>query len=303
MVEQGTRVDQLVSIDISERFEALQDEVDLLKNEIKQTLVDLREHMMKGRTVFSQPEAEPQRRMPPTLPPRVVYTKEPPTPEAIAQVKGMPLVRHYAMGSSHSDGMDPVMLGNIICWLGTVKKMGLSLQQVTPFLEAYEASGYLSPIMLKVLLRSLADLDQKTETPPEDEFSPEHYADCIGQLHDIICAANIMEELSLPNPELQEGYPEDYPTETYPQKDSVEAEYLDGDPPKDQASGNSFNGPGSNGSGSNGPGSNGPGSNGSNGHGSGSKEELAAERYKLTTIQVPDSHENFDFPETSSLNG
>lgn len=299
MVEQGTRVDQLVSIDISERFDALQDEVDLLKNEIKQTLVDLREHMMKGRTVFSQPEAEPQRRMPPTLPPRVVYTKEPPTPEAIAQVKGMPLVRHFAMGSSHSDGMDPVMLGNIICWLGTVKQMGLSLQQVTPFLEAYETSGYLSPVMLKVLLRSLADLDQKTETTPEDEFSPEHYADCIGQLHDIICAANIMEELPAPPPELQEGYPEDYPAETYPQEnsreDSVEAGYLDGDPPTGQTNGNSSNGQASNGNGSSG--------NGSNGHGSSSNEELAAERYKLTTIQVPDSHENFDFPETNSLNG
>ena len=32
MVEQETRVDRLVSIDVVERFEALQDEVDLMKN-------------------------------------------------------------------------------------------------------------------------------------------------------------------------------------------------------------------------------------------------------------------------------
>ena len=46
--EQGTKVDRLVSIDIAERFEALQDEVDLLKVEVKQTLVDLREFIIKG---------------------------------------------------------------------------------------------------------------------------------------------------------------------------------------------------------------------------------------------------------------
>ena len=77
MVEQGTRVDRLVSIDVVERFEALQDEVDLLKSEIKQTLVDMREYMMKDRTVFSQPEAGPRNSTPAPLPPRVIYAKEP----------------------------------------------------------------------------------------------------------------------------------------------------------------------------------------------------------------------------------
>ncbi len=260
MVELGTRVDRLVSINVAERFDALQDEVDLLKNEIKQTLVDLREHMMKGLTVFSQPEAEAQRRMPSPLPPRVVYTKEPPTAEAIAQVNNTPSLRHFALGSQ-TEGMDPVMLGNIICWLVTVKHMGLSLQQVTPFLEAYEASGYLPPIMLKVLLRSLADLDQMADTPPEGEFSPEHYADCIGQLHDIICAANIVEELPLPSPELPEAYPDTRP------EDYIEAEYVEDDPSPDKA----------------------------NGHWANGTEESTVDRYNLTTIQVPDTHNDRDF--------
>ena len=60
MQEEVSKVDRLVSIDVAAKFEALQDEVDLLKNEIKQTLVDLREFLMKGQTIF------PQLSMPPT---------------------------------------------------------------------------------------------------------------------------------------------------------------------------------------------------------------------------------------------
>ena len=39
MQEEATNVAQLVSIDVAAKFEALQNEVDLVKNEIKQTLV------------------------------------------------------------------------------------------------------------------------------------------------------------------------------------------------------------------------------------------------------------------------
>ena len=264
MVEQGTRVDRLVSIDVSERFDALQDEVDLLKNEIKQTLVDLREHMMKGRTVFSQPEAEPQRRMPSPLPPRVVYTKEPPTAEAIAQAKGTPSLQHFALGSQ-TEGMDPVMLGNVICWLGTVKQMGLSLQQVTPFLEAYEASGYLPPIMLKVLLRSLADLDQLTDSPPEDEFSSQQYAECLGQLHDIVCPANAVEEFPLLDPALPEAHPEM----------TTDDELTD----RSRSTGKV------------------------NGHNPKGREDATADKYNLTTIQVPELEDDLGSQETGDRAG
>ena len=53
------------STDLDERLEALQDDVDLLKNEVKQTLVDLREFIMKDRTLLPQviqaPAGTPQR--------------------------------------------------------------------------------------------------------------------------------------------------------------------------------------------------------------------------------------------------
>ena len=40
------------STDLQDQLEALQDEVNLLKNEVKQTLVDLREFIMKDRTLL-----------------------------------------------------------------------------------------------------------------------------------------------------------------------------------------------------------------------------------------------------------
>jgi len=262
MEEQGTRVDRLVSIDVVERFEALQDEVDLLKNEIKQTLVDLREHLMKDRTVFSEPEAGPQARMPSPLQPRVVYTKEP-FAEAERNQPMLP-VGHFAPGAQ-ADRMDPVILGNVINWLGTVKEMGVSLQQVTPFLEAYEASGYLPPIMLKVLLRALADLDQMTDSPPEDEFSPRQYADCIGQLHDIICAAKFEEELPLPAPELSEAN-----SETNSEFERVDVDEPKGNIDVQRPIGAVYS---------------------------------AADNYNLTTIQVPDLQVDLESPETGGRYG
>ena len=57
MVERAT--------DLEERLEALQDDVSLLKNEVKQTLVDLREFIMKDRTIFPQILQGPQQAVPP----------------------------------------------------------------------------------------------------------------------------------------------------------------------------------------------------------------------------------------------
>ena len=258
MLEQGTRVDKLVSIDVVERFEALQDEVDLLKNEIKQTLVDLREYMMKDRTVFSQPDVGPRKGTPAPLPPRVIYAKEPRSQAGAAATNGhsaAPSFGPFGPGS-HGEGMDPLMMGRVIEWLGTVQQRGLSLQQVTPFLEAYEAAGYLPPIMLKVLLRSLADLDQLTDPPPEEEFSPEQYSECIGELHDIICADYESQETIGPI----EDYSETSPEET----GDAEPEY--GEPVDGKL-------------------------NGQNPSESG---ESDAGRYHLTTIQVPEPDDDED---------
>lgn len=201
--EQGTKIDRLVSIDIAERFEALQDEVDLLKVEVKQTLVDLREFIMKGKSVFPvKPPAVPHSGTPSngvasapaleqvmeteTLEPTPLITPFPvklraDEPQSDASVDAAP-----ALGLGNN-ALDPVMMGRIITWLGTVKGRGLTLQQLTPYLEAYESAGNLSPLMAKVIIRSVADLDQVTKVSGEATFSPQNYAECISELHEIVC--------------------------------------------------------------------------------------------------------------------
>ena len=268
MVEQETRVDRLVSIDVVERFEALQDEVDLMKNEIKQTLVDMREFMMRDRTVFSQSETEPRRATPSSLQPRVAYVKEPPAQTGTGHSNSqMPIHSNRPLvPASHVEGMHPLMLGKVIQWLGTVQEKGLSLHQVTPFLEAYEDSGYLTPVMAKVLLRSLADLDNLTDSPSDEEFSPERYAECIGELHDIVCAVYETEE--------QAVGPIEASLSIGPEAID-QAEQVDDEPPEGKL----------------------------NGHSLGDTGNPDTSGYKLTTIQDPSLQENQENQEDEKLNG
>ena len=128
MEEEATRVAQLVSMDVAAKFEALQNEVDLIKNEIKQTLVDLREFLMKNRTIFPQVQVP----MPPARPeePTVDLPRDPvsaPAPAVPATPGGLQIYAHSATV------LDTEMLGKFIQWLGTVKRMGVSLHQLTPY--------------------------------------------------------------------------------------------------------------------------------------------------------------------------
>ena len=85
------------------------------------------------------------------------------------------------------------MMARIVEWLGTIKSRGMSLQQLTPFLEAYESAGYMSSLMVKVVIRSVADLDQATRDIEPMRFSPMSYAECIGDLHQIVCGSQGVE--------------------------------------------------------------------------------------------------------------
>jgi len=139
MVE-GTRVDRLVSIDVAERYEALQDEVDLLKNEIKQTLVDLRGFMMEDRTIFPRVAEKSQAPVLPRIP-TVVPLPEAPLPNGSptrfsansGYAADYPEVNN-GRGWLHgvTDPLDVIMLGEIITWLGSVKRRGLSLHRLPP---------------------------------------------------------------------------------------------------------------------------------------------------------------------------
>ncbi len=209
MAEEGTKVDRLVWIDIAERFEALQDELDLLKVEIKQTLVDLREFMMKERTLF--PQASSGVRPPSTpsaqqdeyaLDGQQATTAGPSAADGLGRV-GIQ-TNEFRSRTPNTEALDTHMLGNVISWLGTVKDRGLALHQITPYLEAYEKTGYLTPVMVRVVLRSMADLDQLFETPSEREFSPKEYSQCLRELHDIICKPDTQPAQPGPSPATQQ---------------------------------------------------------------------------------------------------
>lgn len=208
---------------IRERFEALEDELNVLKNEIKQNLVDLREFIMKERTIFPDGAGEPPRAM------RVDGNRgqrpiddyeqrsaNPPIdlaisrPEDIHQVgsalAAIPSERGHSAFPVSTNSLsnqpnvtnvpglhhppppvDATMMSNIIWWLGTVKQRGLTLQQISPFLEAYEMSGYLSPAMSKLIIRSMADMVSPNSQRRDESFAPQEYADCLLQLNNIIC--------------------------------------------------------------------------------------------------------------------
>jgi len=199
------------STDLQDQLEALQDEVNLLKNEVKQTLVDLREFIMKDRTLLAD---GPQGARPP-VPSRESEEHSPGVP-GMPAIPGIPMPPMPSMtpggrrpgstlrdlqSEAHAAGaLDAVMMGNIIWWLGTAKRRGLSLQQVSPFLEAYEMSGHLTPSMAKLILRSMAELDDVEDVPRDRGFSPHDYADALLQLHDIICTPGYVVDRLVPPP-------------------------------------------------------------------------------------------------------
>ena len=121
-------------IDLEERFEALQDELNLLKNEIKQTLVDLREYIMKDRTITAQGIfQDPQRNIRPQLEARpgeeqpqqvgIPYAQGfagyAMPPNASSRLPGAllppgPPMRDFQTEAHSSGALDAVMLGNLI---------------------------------------------------------------------------------------------------------------------------------------------------------------------------------------------
>jgi len=97
--------------------------------------------------------------------------------------------------------VDATMMSNIIWWLGTVKQRGLTLQQISPFLEAYEMSGHLSPAMAKLIIRSMAELGAPNQAGHNDSFAPHEFADCLLQLNNIVCTPGYIVDRGLaPNP-------------------------------------------------------------------------------------------------------
>ena len=74
---------------------------------------------------------------------------------------------------------------NIIWWLGTARRRGITLGQLSPFIEAYEMSGYMSPLVSKLIYKTMAHLADE-EAAPTNQQMPQDFSDGLMQLNEII---------------------------------------------------------------------------------------------------------------------
>ncbi len=95
--------------------------------------------------------------------------------------------------------MDPVKMGHIFRWLVEVARVGISPRQLKPFLQAYEGSGHLTPVMASLTNTSLEELENAMGKI-EQSYSPAEYSQCLLELHEIICNP---EYAPKPDPQVQ----------------------------------------------------------------------------------------------------
>ncbi len=206
---------------VSDRLESIEDELQLLKSAVKQTLIDLREFMMKGsamsvtstfvkpaesssngQVIASERQASPPAADLPTEPENTqaevpefqgtVQSQESaarpqiadgpkhigPTPQSTPVTPPIPFPQ-FAPASA-------IKMGNIIRWLGTVARKGLSASHLEPYLQAYETSGLITREMAALIYRSLEHMEYAMGQTHQS-YSTTEYSDCVLELHEIIC--------------------------------------------------------------------------------------------------------------------
>ena len=205
--------------EISDKLEWLEDEFNLLKTEVRQTLVDLKEFIMKGRTIFpvvpeilnNPPPVEASHQEPqesdapvkvdPSVPEPGEASPDLPTSEGLtgadfplaAKFDPMRLPNINRATGPEADPTRPpdsVMMSNIIWWLGTAKRRGMTLHQIAPFIDAYEMSGYMSPTVAKLIYRAMADIDVTGENTITSSTMPQDFSEGLMQLNDIVTSPN-----------------------------------------------------------------------------------------------------------------
>tara|TARA_B110000116_G_C16748875_1_gene542330 strand:+ start:55 stop:720 length:666 start_codon:yes stop_codon:yes gene_type:complete len=212
--------------ELEAQVKTLQDEVDLLKTEIKQTLIDMRELVMKDSNIFAMPsKRKPEIRQ---IPP--VITEENPTlnndhmdndelddpyentesnftdedtPESMTvhHVTESSSLLNFQVESSQITRLMPKsgdLVANLTVWLGSVKMRGVSLTQMLPFLEAYQNSGHLDSLSMRLIIKAMADLDILDPTHITQPFSSTDYAQCLMELHEVIKNSPDFENKELP---------------------------------------------------------------------------------------------------------
>lgn len=212
--------------ELEAQIQTLQDEVDLLKTEIKQTLIDMRELVMKDSNIFARPSSSKVNAEIRQIPPMVTeenssetneYNDEFDTdnsdtesnhdsdtePESItvhSVTEGSSLL-NFQVESSQVTKLMPKsgdLVANLTVWLGTVKMRGVSLTQMLPFLEAYQNSGHLDSLSMRLIVKAMADLDILEPSHITQPFSSTDYAQCLMELHEVIKNSPDFENKELP---------------------------------------------------------------------------------------------------------
>ena len=163
---------------LEQRIQALEDEVNILKTEIRQILIDMRDTWLRKSDVLSS-SREIVQAATPTLAP---------TPQtASPAVNGAP--RAYFGSEAALDlsanQNNKGTLNDLLGWMGEAKEKGLTAARLFPILEAYENSAMISPLMSKFILKNMSMLDEMYSN--NDPMSPAVYSQVVSDLHKLVC--------------------------------------------------------------------------------------------------------------------
>ena len=203
---------------LQQRIPVLDDELNLIKSEIHQTLVDMRDAMSKGQDILSvkieapAPKAQPQAAQ--QQEDNLSDVDEPTETDSIDEeeleedgVESLAIdsLDHYSEEDSIATLSKPspaaidfktnkALMDDILSWIGTAKEKGFTAARLFPVMEAYETSGLMNPLMTKFLLKSMSMLDEIQDKKQPATLSPSDYAQCLSELHHLITGEEEYEE-------------------------------------------------------------------------------------------------------------
>ena len=203
---------------LQQRITVLEDELNLIKSEIHQTLVDMRDAMSKGQDILSvkkeapAPKAQPQAAQ--QQEDNLSDVDEPTETDSIDEeeleedgVESLAIdsLDHYSEEDSIATLSKPspaaidfktnkALMDDILSWIGTAKEKGFTAARLFPVMEAYETSGLMNPLKTKFLLKSMSMLDEIQDKKQPATLSPSDYAQCLSELHHLITGEEEYEE-------------------------------------------------------------------------------------------------------------
>lgn len=176
---------------LQERLDALEDEVELLKTEIKQTLIDMREAMLQRSDVLSIPrngENTQESAVVDALPEvaRPVEVREQPVASPVVASASNVNVTYMGLDLS-ADQANKFIVNDVLEWMGTAKEKGVTAARLFPILEAYENSGMVSPLMSRFIMKNMSMLDEIGIGEGDRSISPADFSSTLSDLHKLVC--------------------------------------------------------------------------------------------------------------------